>query len=200
MARGKIDRRVERTRTALQDAFRSLLAERDYEAITVEEICASAHVGRTTFYAHYASKNDLKRGSIDDRLRTPLMSIRRHLEVSGAAEEASPFGFSLAVLRHAREHVRDYDALAGGKGRTVALGTVQKIVSDLVREEFATGRTETPQGVRRDFAVQFVTGAFMALLAWWLDGGAAQSPEQVDAAFRELSTQGFRASAVNGLT
>jgi len=49
----------EQTKGALLAAFRHLLAETNYGAITVQQICVQAHVGRSTFYRHFASKADL---------------------------------------------------------------------------------------------------------------------------------------------
>ena len=55
----KTDRRVERTRESLQRALIELIGERDYGAITIQEIVDRANVGRTTFYLHYNSKDEL---------------------------------------------------------------------------------------------------------------------------------------------
>jgi AcrR family transcriptional regulator len=49
----------------LQDALCALLRKRRYEAITVDDICAAANVGRSTVYAHYRSKDDLKRSGLE---------------------------------------------------------------------------------------------------------------------------------------
>src|SRR5215217_6191503 len=55
----KIDRRVERTRERLQKALMDLIAERGYDSITIQDIVDRADLGRTTFYLHYNSKDDL---------------------------------------------------------------------------------------------------------------------------------------------
>lgn len=49
MANGTIDRRIARTRGMLQHALISLIPKKGYEAITVEDICDVANVGRSTF-------------------------------------------------------------------------------------------------------------------------------------------------------
>ena len=54
-----IDRRVRRTRERLQQALIELIGDRGYDAVTIQQIVDRANVGRTTFYAHYGSKDDL---------------------------------------------------------------------------------------------------------------------------------------------
>ena len=63
-----MDRRIIRTRGVLQHALTSLILKKGYEAITIQDICDEANVGRSTFYAHYTSKDDLKRSGFE-RLR-----------------------------------------------------------------------------------------------------------------------------------
>ncbi len=53
------DPRVRRTRQLLQDALRVLFQEKEYSAISVQDIAARATVNRATFYAHYTDKQDL---------------------------------------------------------------------------------------------------------------------------------------------
>src|SRR5260221_8880027 len=55
----KNDRRVQRTRDLLQKALIDLISECGYDAITIQDIVDRANVGRTTFYVHYTSKDEL---------------------------------------------------------------------------------------------------------------------------------------------
>lgn len=180
----RLDRRVARTRTALQQAHLRLILRQPFETITVEDICAEANVARSTFYLHFASKDDLKRSGFDEMRRQ--LAGRRHAR-AGAEGAHDPLGFSLALFEHANDHLELYRALAGGHGGAVALASIRDMLTDMVREGLgASGKDEAG-----DVAVAFVTGALMAVLTWWLDGGARQPPEQIDMLFRRLAMEGL---------
>jgi len=53
----RIDRRRARTRAALLEAGRTLLANREVEGLSVDEIVAAADVAKGSFYNHFADKD-----------------------------------------------------------------------------------------------------------------------------------------------
>src|SRR6516165_5904912 len=69
--RETMDRRVQRTQDVLHQALMSLIIEKGYEVITVQDIIDRANVGRSTFYTHYVGKQDL--------LRAGLKHLKEHL-------------------------------------------------------------------------------------------------------------------------
>ena len=48
----RVQRRVARTRAAIEDAFVQLVLERGFDRVTVEDIAGRADLARATFYAH----------------------------------------------------------------------------------------------------------------------------------------------------
>jgi AcrR family transcriptional regulator len=185
-----IDRRVARTRAALQHALIGLILKRGYEAITIQDICKAANVGRSTFYSHYTTKEDLKRSGLQ-HLRRLLIDRQKATRVVRGNPRNGSLGFSLALFEHARDHIDLYRALVGSRGGAVALGTIREILTDVVRDELAaTADNNSADAIPRDFVVQYVVGACMAVLTWWLDGGAKLPPPRIDAMFRRLVTEG----------
>lgn len=66
------------TASLMYEALLLLLEQKDYDAITVKEICQKAGVNRSTFYLHYESMNDLLEetvGMVNDRFKTSLASV-----------------------------------------------------------------------------------------------------------------------------
>jgi AcrR family transcriptional regulator len=169
---------VARTRELLHRAHLALLIEKGYEAVTVEDICSAANVGRSTFYAHYPNKEALHRGGLD-HLRQAL--------TGGHADhrQAGPLAFSLPMFEHAREHLDLYRAIAGGRAGAVAMEEIRDILGEIVRRGLPAG---APQ---KEFTVRYLVGAYLAVLTWWLDGGAKSSPAEMDAQFRSLATEGL---------
>ena len=52
----KLDPRVKRTRSLILQAFGSLLAEKGFESISVQDVTDKAEIKRATFYAHFPDK------------------------------------------------------------------------------------------------------------------------------------------------
>lgn len=55
----KTDRRVERTRSAIINAFKEMIIEKDFKQITIKELAERADINRKTFYLHYESMEEI---------------------------------------------------------------------------------------------------------------------------------------------
>ena len=52
----KLDPRVKRTRNLILTSFASLLAEKGFDSISVQDVANKAEINRVTFYAHFSDK------------------------------------------------------------------------------------------------------------------------------------------------
>ncbi len=68
----KLDPRVKRTREMLEQAFQSLLAEKGFDAVSVQDITTRAGVNRATFYAHFEDKFALLDYAIRESFREEI--------------------------------------------------------------------------------------------------------------------------------
>ena len=79
-----MDRRVRKTRRALRESLFSLVAERGWDSVSVQHVCERADVGRSTFYTHFADREDLLLSGFDD--------LKLELRAMGPGPAARPFG------------------------------------------------------------------------------------------------------------
>ena len=104
------DRRSRRSRRLISEALVGLLREKRYDGITVREIIDRADVGRSTFYLHFRSKEEVLAGEFE-RVLDVL-----HGEHDAEGEDDDPFLASLGLFRHVQEQYPLYRALVRGHG------------------------------------------------------------------------------------
>lgn len=172
----RVDRRVQRSQRALREALMALIVERGWERVSVTDVCARADVGRSTFYAHY--------GDLEELLVTGLDELRAALRAQAAADGGQPLGFVRPLLEHARGHWRLMQALVGRRSGHVVQRRFLEVVIELLEPDVARC---APPSAPRDATARYLAGAFVELLAWWLDARKALTAAEVDALFRALT-------------
>lgn len=185
------DRRVRRTRELLRGALLALIQEKGYDRITVRDILDRADVGRSTFYAHYRDKDELLLSGFED-IRAALDAERDAAE-RGTEKKAEFLRPMLAVFQHVEGHRHFWGALTRKGGADLITRILRESVAELVREHFRSQFA----GVKADqmqleAAMQFVAGACIGLLIWWLDNDISYSAEEIHSIFRRLASQGVR--------
>jgi len=68
----KLDPRFKRTRNLILQAFYDLLAKKNFEAISVQDVTDKAQINRATFYAHFPDKYALLDYSISQMFRQEI--------------------------------------------------------------------------------------------------------------------------------
>lgn len=165
----------------LREALVALLMERGWDGVSVQDVCARADVGRSTFYMHFADKEDLLVGGFAD-LRKALRG-----QLAKAPTAARPLGFARGLIEHAHENQRLFRALVGKRSGQVVLAQFRELVLDLVREDLGA----LPA---RETTVHFVAGAFLELLTWWLDARTSLTPEDVEHSFMKMAGAALQAA------
>lgn len=193
----KSDRRVERTRELLLNALVSLLMERGYEKLTIQNLLDRAGVGRATFYAHFQSKEDLLSCSIA-RLRAGLTGQWKSAATT-KTKPAERLGFTLAFFRHLESHRRIYHATIGRESEWTVEQHMQRMLRELVREDLDRQHKGRASAAALDLAVRYVVGALWAIVVWWMESKKPLPPEEVDQIFQRLTFPGLDATIGAGL-
>lgn len=175
------DRRVARTERALKQALFALIQTKGYDKITVQDIIDRADVGRSTFYAHYDTKDDLLLSS----LALLTADIDRFLE-----EASAPDGPVLPV-RGLFHHVAEQRPIFGALFGTSGIDLVTRAATDMLRARaLATIRDRQAAGQSHPIGAEtraaFLAGALMSFVGWWLDAGFPLTPDEAADAFDRL--------------
>lgn len=184
----KPDRRVMRTRRALHEALLTLIQEKRYDKITVQDIIDRADVGRSTFYAHFLDKEDL----LVQGLEMFSNDLESHIKTSEhKGEDTEHVLHSLIFFKHADMHHELYKAMQEGGGAEVIFDAgrrhLNEDIQNHLRALFPVGKeTDIPSPV----ITSFLAGAMLSLLNWWLDAGRPYPPEQIDSMFQQLAMSG----------
>ncbi|HEX9923859.1 MAG TPA: TetR/AcrR family transcriptional regulator [Anaerolineae bacterium] len=191
----RVDRRVQRTRQLLNEALMSLIVEKSYESITVQNIIDRANLGRSTFYAHYQDKEDLLLSGMKKVVHSLMGSVENSPMADEGNGESRRILSTLPIFRHAQEQFRLHKAMVAGRGMDVILKTIQNHLSGHIQEqiELLLPDGQTPS-VPPPVMATYLAGALLTLLTWWLDHNMPYPPEQMDEMFQVLAMPGVWAA------
>jgi len=170
-----VDRRQRKTREAVFAAFTGLLQERPYSSITVQEILDRADVGRSTFYAHFETKDALVVAlcaEIADHVFSDESTSEATHDFSGAGRNVE------AEVTHILYHIQESrpyleGLLKSGSGE-LFMAELRRRVADELAPELSAGI----EGVPTDYLANHVACDFAETVRWWMRS-PQYSPEEV---------------------
>ena len=166
-----MDRRQKKTRNAILKAFGELLEKRRYERISVQDIIEKADVGRSTFYAHFETKDALLKALCSD--------IFDHIFEGEACEyplKNEGLEATLAhILWHLKEHQTNVMGLLASESGELLMQYVKEYLYLLFQKRIKEFQTQAPE----DFLLHHLVGAFAATVSWWVKRDMKDEPALV---------------------
>lgn len=164
------------TASLMDEAFLLLLEQKDYDAITVKEICQKAGVNRSTFYLHYETINDLLEetvGMINHRFKASLSSVPTDdpSKVVLTREE-----YLRPYLEFIKENMRAYKVIHEKEH----LFNSQKTFEGFYRSIFSPALTNF--GVsenEKPYVFAFYTQGTVAIIGKWLEGSCRDDIDMI---------------------
>ncbi|QBD74851.1 TetR/AcrR family transcriptional regulator [Ktedonosporobacter rubrisoli] len=171
------DLRVRRTHKLLWEALMALMSERNFDSISVKDICDRAMVHRTTFYKHYEDKYDLLISGM--RLMHQSLMKETHLPLNEEAVDLPAQRF-LSIFIHVAEHTQFYKLMLCGNGVGTFYTLLRGYLAELCVEKLKRlQRNDKNFEVPIPITAQYWAGAIISLVAWWLENDQPCSPEEM---------------------
>ena len=186
LSQTRTQRRVLRTRGAIEDAFLRLASERGYANVTMEEVADAADVAKATLYSHYANRDALL-AAVFARLTSELGE--RVAYTDGPWTEVRTRAME-AVYEHAAQMSDLYRVcLADPATRALYTAGVASYSKDNSRRRLAALGRE-PR-VPLEVTSTVFAGAHVALLDAWLDGRLSGTPAEMAALELDILVAGL---------
>jgi AcrR family transcriptional regulator len=164
------DRRIRKTREAINQAFIELMAERDFDKITINDIAERANMNRGTIYLHYIDKYDLLEKCIEEHLERMI----QFCTLAGAEDQISGLCL-LAMFQYFEEHILFYSSMLKNKGIPCFRDRLLLIISQGMSERLKAG--DRNRGGSDEIAIQFMASAFVGVVEWWIKNNMPYSPQ-----------------------
>ena len=166
------DARAVATRRRLDAGFVELLRRCCYDDLRVAEITTKSGVGRSTFYAHYSSKEELLRSQFR-RIVTPMMLV--------TDDATHPLDCTRLFAHILTARVLFENVMRGGAGNKVMRECFAEHLRRCIKRGMAV-RGDVP----KKMMVGFVVHGLMAVMEYAATSKASATPEALQEIFQRL--------------
>lgn len=161
----------------LWEALIALIQEKEYSAITIQDIADRANVNRVTFYLHYRDKQDLLEKNVEV-IVNDLNSKITPLTGENFRVDIPPEGMTL-VYQYLSENAKFYRIILGENGIPFLVDRFRKYLTELAIQRFQMVTPLESQGrIPLEIVAQYAAGALIGLIIWWLENDMPIPPEE----------------------
>jgi len=169
------DPRVLRTRSRLRSALVAACEQRPLDAVSVSEIARAAGVGRATFYLHYDDLDALAVDACAEVVRDAVDALHAW---DSPPDPTRPPAALVALLAAVERHAALYRGLLRPRGG----GPLGELLHrELADRSVAERARRGVAGQAEDLVATAVAATFTGVLAGWLHGRIAGTPQQLAA-------------------
>lgn len=181
------DRRIQKTKSAILEAFISLILEKDIPKITVSEIARRANIDRKTFYLHY----DTTDAVIHEFIKNQVDELIDMLELKDFFNNI----FDVSILFQAlnilmEKNINLYRHIANSSLYNFLSEEIKKVIKTSFWENLRARVNISPQVF--DLYAEFYSAGTMAVYLKWLRKEVAVSEDQLSQIAGNATYYGFQ--------
>lgn len=178
-----MDRRQQKTRDSIFKAFSKLLETKHFSNITVQEIIDEANIGRSTFYAHFETKDELLKAMCTDIFNHVFSEELHSEQTHDFSTNNSGLQAKLThILYHLRDNRKDITGIFSCESGELFMGYFKEYLTDM----FAKYLTEIKANAPEEFVLNHLAGSFAEAVKWWIKNKMQYSPEEMAAYYMAM--------------
>ena len=181
------DRRVERTRQLLQQAFKEIAQEKGFSATSVQDIAERANVNRGTFYLHFADKYML----LDTLVREDMHKLLTNsLPADASWNTSSLHLLMLTLLRYFENKYQHQHHIPQAAAPLVEQAVHAELTTVLLGWLTQSAEPRTHWRVPKETIAQTVGWAIFGVVLHWSQEETTISAEQMADDLLQIITNG----------
>jgi len=168
------DRRTVKTCQAIQEALFALMQEKQYNKITIQDIIDRANVGRSTFYSHFDTKDELLFHCLEHLMEMLNQYIISYIKMDGEKPRLIPV---VELFEHIKENSRVMKGLMKADHADLFFEKVQGYWNIKIEEYLCTkllGNREPK--VPLAILTNHISSTLINLLIWWISNKMMYTP------------------------
>lgn len=175
-----MDRRQQKTRTAIFEGFGRLLSIKSCSKITVQDIIDEANVGRTTFYAHFETKDQLLKELCSD-LFSHVFSENLSAESTHdfSMKTGNPQAMITHILYHLLDHKQNIIGILTGDSGELFWGFFKQYLDGLMAPQLLGDVYSYHKKIPYAFLGNHISSSFLGMVQWWIKNDLKKSPEEM---------------------
>ena len=175
-----MDRRIQKTRTSIYSAFSELLEKKSYSKITIQDIIDKANIGRSTFYSHFETKDELINQLCADLFEHITYTIENDKPNSKYSSN-EPFIIISHILYHLKENAHNIVPVISSEFSNIFFRFFNEYFEQFIYKHLLDiyKSNINNKNVPTSFLVNHISGSFVNLVQWWVQNDMKESPKNL---------------------
>ena len=173
-----MDKRIIKTNQQLYVALGTLLNEKPYSKITIEDLLKESKVSRSTFYAHFKTKDEVL-VSITKMIFSHVFSHSLKEETTHDFSKASLFDYTHLVthtLYHLHDEKKLIEAILSSESKDIFLRDLRAEVTPIAARALELNVIGT-KGLPSELRVAELVENFVTVIKYWFNNNCSETPE-----------------------
>ncbi|WP_419888236.1 TetR/AcrR family transcriptional regulator [Neobacillus niacini] len=187
MGKKQDDRRVIRTKHMLKETLLTLLVDKNYSDITVNDICDLAQYSRVTFYAHYEDKKTLLNEMIQDKINGLFESIYKSDTNGKSLVKVTVDSWIINLFQFINENADFFQLVYARKIVPTAFENLYRGIWKFLNEEITiTYNIPLKTRLNQEAYIHYLSSAVFSVIHYWIREGFAYSPKYMAKQLHEI--------------